>query len=266
MAAQGKSARIPAMNDARFGIFEAAKNAYVFIGREWLALLKAGLIPMGVQAALSFFIEFGLEKASLLEGYLWSLPAAALFGWFAFIQTRLLLLGERVETLPKDTTFLLMRDRAMKACVISSLLFNMGISAALAALVASGEWAQQAGGKSLPATVASLFLIGAVFWGMRFSALPILAAVHYPFQPYIRRVRGMMFSLRLFGLGVISLFPVAILFQIFTTPFVAAATAGQATDAARAGLIIVTAPLSLLIAMVLNAALAFALKEVLGKD
>src|SRR3954463_3044415 len=70
------------MDNSRFSILAAAKNAYLFVGREWLYLLKAGLLPMAAQMATGLFMQFQRPDASQIENTLWGLPGAALFGWF----------------------------------------------------------------------------------------------------------------------------------------------------------------------------------------
>ncbi|MCE9507689.1 MAG: hypothetical protein K8R48_05150 [Alphaproteobacteria bacterium] len=254
------------MDNSKFNIFEAVKNAYLFVGREWPYLLKAGALPVAAQICTSLFIQFQRADASVIENYLWGMPATLLFAWFAFLEMRLLLLGEQLDRLPPDLPYLSERQRAMRLAVIIALLFNMGVSAAAAVLFAavdSGQW-----GAEWTVTLGGLIIIGAVFWGVRFGVLPILAAVNYPFRPFLQQVRGLMFSLRLVSLGLVCLFPVAFLFQIFT-----AALIGRAADPSgpfklttmdQVTIIVVTAPMSLLVAALLNAAMAYALKQILG--
>ena len=255
------------MDNSKFNIFEAVRDAYLFVGREWPYLLKAGLLPVIVQIGLSLFIQFQREDASQIEGYLWSLPATMLFAWFTFLEMRLLLLGERLDRLPQDHACLLDRQHAMKLSVITALLFNMGVSSVITILMAaasSGQW-----GASLPLTLGGLFLIGALFWGVRFGVVPILVAVHYPILPALQQTRGMMFSLRLIGMGMLCLFPLAIVLQILLAVFMdrSADLASQLklTPVEQMAIIILNAPLSLPITVLLNAAAAYALKQILGR-
>jgi hypothetical protein len=254
------------MDSSKFNIFEAVKNAYLFVGREWPYLLKAGALPVAAQICTSLFIQFQRADASLIENYLWGMPATLLFSWFAFLEMRLLLLGEQLDRLPHDLSYLVDRQRSMRLAVIISLLFNMGMSAAVAVLLTaadSGQW-----GAEWMVTLGGLIIIGAVFWGMRFAVLPILAAVNYPFHPFLQQVRGLMFSLRLLSMGLVCLFPVALLFQIFIAAFI-----GRTADPLgpfrlsvtdQVTIIVATAPLSLLVVALLNAAMAYALKQILG--
>ena len=256
------------MDNSRFNIFEAVKSAYLFVGREWLYLLKAGLLPVMAQIASSLFIQFQRDDASTIEAYLWGLPASMLFAWFMFLEVRLLLLGERLDRLPQEREYLRDRRLAMKLVVITSLLFNMAMSSAIALLLAmteAGPWSA-----NILLQLCGMLIIGAVFWGVRFGVVPILAAVSFPIRSTLLQTRSMMFSLRLIGMGLVCLFPVAFLFQIFMAAFidktVDMAAAFKLTPVEQIALIIGSAPFSLIITALLNAAAAYALKQILGKN
>jgi hypothetical protein len=142
------------------------------------------------------------------------------------------------------------------------------MSLAITILMSAAESPQW--GTEWPITLAGMAMIGMMFWAVRFGLLPILAAVHYPFAPFLKKIRGMMFSLRLVGMGAVCLFPVAFLFQIFVVSFM-----GRSADPAvqlkmtapeQTTIIIASAFLSLLITALLNAAAAHALKQLLGSN
>lgn len=254
------------MDSSKFNIVEAVKNAYLFVGREWPYLLKAGALPVMVQICTALFIQFRLDDASLIESYLWGLPATLAFAWFVFLEMRLLLLGEQIDRLPPDPAYLAARGRAMKLSVIVSLLFNMGISAALALLIVATSTTDADAGWL--ASLGGLVVAGAIFWGVRFAALPVLAAVDYPFGPFLQQVRGAMFSLRLVSMGLLCVFPVALLLQILAAAFLTRALESSAplklTVMEHVAIAVVTAPLSLLAVALLNAAIAYALRQILG--
>ncbi len=257
------------MDKNHFSILEAVRDAYLFVGREWLYLLKAGALPVAVHIVAALFIQFERPDASLIEGYLWSLPAATLFAWFVFVEMRLLLLGERITQLPQTHDDRRDRQHAMKLSVITALLFNMVTAALMALLVTAANPEQW--GINMPLTVGGLLAIGALFWGLRFGIVPILAAVQYPIRPVLRQVlsgsmENVMFSFRLLGMGLVCLFPVAIMFQVLITLFVhqGDTPATQLNAMQQLIMIIATAPLSLLISALLNAAAAHALKQMLG--
>jgi len=254
------------MDNSKFSILEAVGNAYLFAGREWLYLLKAGSLPVLVQIGTSLFVQFQREDASAIEAYLWGLPATVLFAWFMFLETRLLLLGERLDCLPPGRDYFRKRQHNMKLAVIISLLFNMSMSAAITLLLLaaeSGRW-----GTDWPLTLGGVFIIGAMLWGVRFGVLPILAAVGYPFRSFLRQTQGMMFSLRLIGMGIACLFPVAFLFQIFIVSFIGKGadmtSQIKLTAMEQTTVIAASAPFSLIIAALMNAAAVYALKQLLG--
>jgi len=254
------------MDSGKFNIFEAVKDAYIFAGREWLYLLKAGLLPVIVQAGVSLFIQFQRPDASHIETYLWGLPATALFAWFTFVEMRLLLLGERLNRLSTDSAAVAERRHALQLTMILSLLFNMGLSALSALLLLT--MGAGAAANSWALSLAGMFILGGIFWSLRFGIVPILASVHYPIRPVIQRTWGMMFSLRLIGMGMICLFPVAIVFQILTSLFVRvpadAGVEAKMSLSQQVLFLMMGAPLSLVVSALLNAAAAYALKQILG--
>ncbi|MFH1158120.1 MAG: hypothetical protein V1721_04455 [Pseudomonadota bacterium] len=254
------------MNNSRFNIFEAVRNAYIFTGREWLYLLKAGFIPMMAQIVVSSIPLFGIKATSSIEDYLWNLPVTVLFAWFVFLEMRLLLLGERMNRLPPDDAWRADRRLAMQASVIVYLLFNMGITVATVSLMAatkSDQW-----GANWPLTLGGIFVMGGIVWGVRFGVAPILAAVHHPIRPVLRRTEGMMFSLRLIGMGIVCLFPLIFLFQVFLAAFTGKSAdlvaAAPLTTMEQSVFIVLSAPVSLIAVTLLNASVAYALKQILS--
>jgi len=254
-------------NNNRFSIFEAVKNAYIFVGEEWLYLLKAGLLPMAVQIAVELFIQFQRPKEiSFIEVYLWELPAIAFSGWFLFLESRLLLLGERLDRLPKDPDYLSDRKQAMKLSVLVTVLFYMGITVAQTLLEVTGELSQSSTNLSLQA--GSLMIIGGLVWGVRFGIVPTLAAVRHPIRPVLRQTKGMMFSLRLVVVGLACFLPVTFLLGVITAPFIPdwpdLTTMAKLTEMQQFGLIVADAPSSLIFKALFCASVAYALKQILG--
>ncbi|MCK5519110.1 MAG: hypothetical protein KAI61_06825 [Alphaproteobacteria bacterium] len=252
------------MNNSSFNILEAVRNAYSFTRREWRYLLKAGYFPMMAQILTSSILQFGVEDISPIESYLLSFPATVLFAWYVFLETRMLLLGERLDRLPSDSALLADRRQAMKVSVIVYLLFSMGMAAADAYLVmamTSGHW-----GVNWPITLIGLFVLGGIFWGIRFSVVPILASVNYPVRPVLRQMKGMMFSLRLIGMGIICLLPLIFIF-LFPMAIFIVKIASPMTQMKQGFLIVLGgAPVSLIIVTLLNASIAYALKQMLGSS
>jgi hypothetical protein len=252
------------MDKSRFSIFEAIQKAYVFVGRERSSLLMYGAAAMALQTVTDLFVQFQRPESSLVEGYLWELPATFLLARFMFLETRLLLLGERPEQLPQDQAYLSSRQRGLAASVISAVLFNMAMMAArvlLLALQESGQW-----GTNRLVTMAGFLVIGVLIWGVRFGIAPVLLAVNYPFRPVLRKTAGPMFSLRLIALGILCVLPVSFLFQTALALAVSgsgAKTLGDLAPAVQAGIIAGNAVFSLVSAALLTAAVAYALKQIL---
>lgn len=249
------------MKNSSFAITAAAKNAYIFVGREWRYLVKIGTLPLGLQLLATLFIHLQRPDAMALEGFLWSFPASVAFAWFMFLEARLLLLGERIDRLPADKEYRQERAYALKLCIIVALLFNMAITAAFATL----EWLFMSGAsaQSLFAGAAFLFLTGGLFWGVRFSIVHILAAVNYPIRPFLRQTHGMEISFRLIGMGFLCVVPALFIFQMLLSLIAPDANA-ELSDIQILAVLCLSAPLSLTLVAVLNAAAAFALKDLLG--
>lgn len=254
------------MDRANFGILNAARDAYLFAAREWRYLLKAGMMPVVIQVLLSLLVQFQFKgDVSSLEAWLWGFPATVMMAWYSFIEVRLLLLGERIDRLTLDKSGQRARRRALNMSVTVALLFNMVLFISvtlLLALAGSGRW-----GVDVVASGAALFLVGFMFWGLRLALLPTLAAVEYPFRAFVEQVRGPFFSLRLLALGALCLFPVAMVAQVVVSAFFSGAIEDgkiALSPEAQAGIIIFGAFLSLVVTTILNAAGAFALRQVLG--
>lgn len=253
---------------SRFRIFDAVKKTYAFAGREASYLLKISIVPLALQIATSFFLRFAREDASVFEAYLWGLPATIFSAWFVFLSLRLLLLDERLGRLPTDIAFLQERHLAMRLFILMFVLFNMGMTAALVALAAL---TQNPGWQENPAVAGiTLFLIGGVIWAVRFSIAPVLASVLAPIRPAFRKLDDMLLPLRLIGLGVVTLMPLALLFvivfEVFFGASVEKAETFNLTPTQEIAFILLDAPMSLLTVLLLNVAIAFALKEMLGQE
>lgn len=249
------------MDNARFSIMEAVKNAYLFMGREFSYLLRCSIVPISAQFLVSMVLMVERPEASPMENYLWGLPISALFGWFIFIEVRLLLLGERVGQLPQDKGYLADRMRSMQLCVILWLLFNMGLAGSFTLLfiiASSGQW-----GHSLFLTTLGMLLMGGIIWGLRFGIVPVLAAVNHPIRPVIRQTWGMMFSIRLIGMMIVALVPVAFIAQILAAGI---GISENMTAQKKIILFALNAPIALAIPALLAASATYALKEILGSN
>jgi hypothetical protein len=114
-------------------------------------------------------------------------------------------------------------------------------------------------------TVFIAFLLGLVFWGARLGVLPILAAVGYPLRLFLQQVTSPLFSLQLIVMGMMAMFPVALVFQLVVSLLIdpPSALSGGLAPRDHFLLIVMSAPFSLASNILLNASAAYALKQLL---
>lgn len=248
------------MSQSRFQIMGAVKNAYVFVGRERAYLLRIATMPLLANLATAFYLHFLRPQSSPFEDFLWGLPASVLFAWFLFIETRLILLGERIYQAIDDEAA---RKQAMKAAVTVWLLFNMAMTAVAAYLQWAAEDMQNRGAW---VTVTALAVIGLLFWGLRFSVAHILAAVQYPIRQFLGQVKGAEISFRLLGMGLLCVTPVIVVLQLLLNLVLPGAGSEALTSDQFVRAILIVTPVSLLMATLLNAAAVFAVKEILSAE
>lgn len=249
------------MRNGRFGVIDAVRNGYAFVGREWRYLVRIGAGPLLAYAGTAFLIQKTNPGAGMIEVFLWSLPANVAVAWFLFAQARLLLLGERVDRLPAgDAAHAAARRRAMTACIAILLLFDMAMTSVHVWVTWSVK--SRAIETSAPVTASVFFLFGAVFWGLRFSVVHILAAVDYPIRAFLRRVHGLRISARLVGMGLLCVLPVYLPLELVLSAAYPGPARLEPGDLAFVALL--GAPFAVVSSMLLNAAGVFALKEILG--
>ncbi len=250
--------------DNRFSIFSATVEGWRFVGREWPYLLKSGIVPLIVHMACNFFILFVTPESTTIETFLIGLPASVLFAWFVFIQTRLIVLGERTDRLPTDPALKKDRDRSMRISVLFMLLFNMGVTATAAALEEIAATMRDNPGANMIISGLAVFMMVILFWSVRFGALPLLTAVDYPPAKFLKRVEGLEFSLRVMALGFVSVLPLVLFFPLILSGIIA--DPFNVTDKEKVFLILFNSPFGLLLTSILSAALTYGLKEMLRKE
>lgn len=252
------------MSTTEFSIVNAVRGAYGFVWQEWKYLLRLSLLPAGIGVGTQLFL-FAQGDVSAFEAYIWGAPASALLGWFMFQETRLLLLGERPENIPPSPDYVAARSRALQASITIWLLFSMGWWT----LLGYNQWAftLKDTQEFWPVGLGAL-LFGLFFWGLRFGVAHILAAVEFPIARYVMIVNGLGISFRLFAMGLLCSAPVVLIFGLLTT--LVAPDMGMKTT--PQGLVMEITPLGIvldslmtfLICTLLNAAGAFAMKDILG--
>ncbi len=252
-----------------FKIFPVVKAAYLFAAKERGYLLKIGVVPMVVHIATALFLQFYRADASMLESYIWSLPSAALFAMYTFAIARLLLVGERLDRLSLEDAYKNDRPSMMKASVILSLLFHMGLALVTTILMFVVSSKDVSGISNLLLTIGAALIVGFTFWSVRLGVLPILASVGYPLRKFLKQVSSPLFSFQLIVMGMVAMLPIVMIFQ-FAMSMVISPPEGMPveliaiTTKEHVAIILISAPFSLLSNVLLNASAAFALKEILG--
>lgn len=253
----------------KFKIFPVVKSAYLFAAKERGYLLKIGVLPMVAHVVTALFLQFYRADASMLENYIWSLPSAALFAVFTFALARLLLVGERLDKLSVEDAYKNNRPRMMKASILLSLIFHMGLALVTITLMFVVSSKDVSGVSNIFLTVGAALIVGFIFWGVRFGVLPILASVGYPLKRFLMKVNSPFFSLQLIMMGIVAMLPLIMIFQ-FAMSMVISPPDGMTVELITVStkehiaIIIISAPFSLLSNVILNASAIFALKEILG--
>lgn len=250
------------MNGAKFGIIDSVKKAWRFTVDNRGYLMRLGFIPLMLQMVTVMFLLNFRPESTVFEIFLWNLPANMFFAWYMFAEVRFLLLGERLDRLPGDAEYLAVRSLSMKRAVLILLLFDMGLTAAFGWV----EWASRTMMAEQSALVAMSIpvLYAAVFWALRFSVLHVVAAVGYPLRAFLRRVRGVEFSLRMAGMILLCSLPIYLAFGFLAALLLAGA---ESVDGIRGALFrIMQVPTAMLASVLMNAAAAYALKEMLGRE
>lgn len=249
--------------NAKFGIIKASVEGWRFMGREARYLLKIAVMPLLAHLACNLFVLYVRPEAGTIEVFLWVLPGTAFMAWYSFLIVRRIVLGEKLETAGKDSATRQSHDHAMRASVLLALLFNMGITASAAALEMIAKSGMLESGNVVMMGLAVFTLI-TTLWGFRFGALPMLAAVDYPLAPFLKQVEGFEFSLRLLGLGLLSILPL-----IFVSEFIAAPLIDnplEPTDNEMLFMVVLGSPMSLMVTTILTSTITHALKDILGND
>ena len=250
------------MNSQRFDIIGAAAFGFqsVFAERRYLSAIA--VVPVCIVSAIEMAKIFGLDKQSLLTELVSLIPISMAGAWFMFLQTRLLVFGERA--LDKQAATTNDRRRAFEAC---ALLWTLTQVAALGLVGYMLFWQQQitAETATAPVNIIGYLLIGASFWAIRFSIAHILGATGYSIRDYIFRVNGAMVSLRLIGLMLIVMFPVALLAMPVEEALIAAVKAENPPALSIAGLSFLRVIFNFILLAVFNAAGVYALRQMLGK-
>lgn len=250
------------MNTQRFDILGCALAGYRSVFAERRYLMSAALMPVGLTVFIEILKIYGIQKPSILSEMLTMLPVGIAAAWFMFLQTRLLVFGERPENVPPE--HMMPRRRAFEASALLWLLLQM---AGLGMLAFMMYWSRemQSGSPAPYVNVLGYLMIGASFWGLRLLVVHILGAISYSLRDYIFRVNGVMVSVRMFALLMIVLLPVAIAAGPVEEALITAMKAESAPPLQIAGLTVLRVILNFMLLAFFNAAAVFALRQMLGQ-
>ena len=249
------------MNNQRFDILLCAIQGIRSVFAEWRYLSSAALMPVALTALIEVVKLYGVEKQSIITELLTLLPAGAAAAWFMFLQTRLLVFGERSGKPSVHSGE--ERRRAFEASMLLWLLVNMAGLAFIAFLLYWSKSSQTDGSAII--TAVGYLLLGAVFWGLRFSVVHILGAIGYPLRDYMYRVNGAMVSLRIFAMMLIVLLPVSLVAGPVEQALFGAIKE-EAPMLQVSGLLLMVVTLKFVFLSFFNAAGVFALRQMLKLD
>lgn len=260
------------MSGGRFKIIESIRSAYVFAWHNTTYLLMAAVVPLFTQIVSDGFLQYIGKgdplKIGFIEYGLWTLPAHAVLAWFLFIEVRLIFLGESIYNLPKEPVAIAARNRAMQASILMALVFQMMIIG----FQAVTQWSAAVTQSTIDATTkpnsiamaAGMLSIGAMFWGLRFMAAPIVVAIGLSLRQFIFRVNGVEFSLRLLALWLMAWLPVFFTYGLFGMLLFGDKPQMTSADVYISNLL--DAPFSIIGSALATGAIAFAIKEIMARQ
>lgn len=185
-----------------FSVFDACRDGFVAVRRNWRYLLAQARAPFGVCMLNIIAVGVGYTASpSPLESFLVMLPTTLATAYVIFIVARLCMLGEYAGQLPQDRA--LRRDRLvlLQATAIVCMLFDLGVGLSetlFAWLMGPNLSSQDAGAQG-----ASLAIAGIMFWALRFAPLPVLTSIGYPLRHYALSANGVWLSFLFLGVLVL---------------------------------------------------------------
>lgn len=255
---------IPPTPPHLFSISNAVRNAFHFVSDEihYLARLAAPVIFLQVGLALAH--NMVNKEPSSLEIFLWELPGNIMLGWFLCALARLVIFGERLNTLPmQDVRFMQYRARLIKTSIFITLLIKAAY-ALFADMVVNLIPTDNFEDVTIYSQMILAFSLFLLFWGARFLLVPLLAAVDYPIDVFLKQAKGYSISLRVLGICTLCTVPFFVVLYLGVSMIVS--DGNNVTELEKIGLLVFQKPVAVLMAAVFNAGFVFALKEMLGKN
>lgn len=263
-----------------FDLIDSASFGYKTVWQERKYLARLAIVPIVIKLICTVVVfSFGYEENFLRQGLIF-LPAAFAEGWLLAQFLRTLLNLERWPTKLSDTisdaqmSALLLRARGIMAATI---LF------ALTAFLTYGlkeiflVFYTMSGGSLDPNSVAAeqvppnplyfipaFILIVASIWIFRYMWLYIPASVLMPLGDFLKKIGGIMASVRMMGVFLVAVMPCAILF-IFLSKIVIVLSGTADSNFAQFLILIIGVLIDTLISLLTTASMAYALRFIVPK-
>lgn len=251
------------MNTPRFDIFKCTIMGYRSVFAERQYLMSAALVPMALTTGIEMVKFYAVDKHTVLTALLTMLPVALAAAWFMFLQTRLLVFGERADNVAPENA-----ASRKQAFEISAILWMLIQMAGLAMLAFSLYLAREGRADTVNPmlSIAGYLMLGCALWGVRLAIAHILGAIGYSIRQYIFKVNGAMVSLRMIGLMLAVALPILLFSAPIEAMFFAALQAEDVTVLQVAGATVLRVVMNFLLLAFFNAAAVFALRDMLGKN
>jgi hypothetical protein len=196
----------------QFDIIKAVTSAYRFVFAHKNLLLKLALIPIFAHFVCTGFVTFMRADASPFEQFLWMIPAHITSAWYAFLLIRMLAFGETTQSNFTNADEALRFQTALRLSIITSLLISMVITClwSLRLLVKDGAEPTAMQG------YVAIFIMVFVLWAVRYTLLPIVAALGASLTQFVKHAKGFMLSIHVISTSAIASFPVFVIYILFT--------------------------------------------------
>jgi hypothetical protein len=200
----------------RFDFVGASVKGYRFLAAESDIFLRLAFIPVCLKISSLIIISLmGLEANVLRQGIL-MMPAYAAEGWLIAQLIRMAIFNERWPfslsgDQKRDQALFITRSRSILACVIiySLVKLSMSLFAGLVFLDPAGMAATQPQEPDFLLFIFGSIVLGGAFWAFRLLWLYVPAALDYPLDDFLKRIRGYGTSFYLLGLWLLCFVPLA---------------------------------------------------------
>lgn len=196
----------------QFDIIRAITNGYRFVITQKNILLKLALVPIFTHFICTSFVSFMREDASPFEQFLWMIPAHITSAWYVFLLVRALAFGETIRTHITAPVEILRFQNAMRLSIITSLLISMVITSLWSLRLMLKDGAEPTVTQGYIAFIIMLF----VLWAVRYTLLPIAAALGENLLQFTKQIKGVMISVNVIATSAIASFPVFIAYVLIT--------------------------------------------------